>query len=355
MLNVLGEFDFFTKYSKISHFNRDLNSMKNQLIVIFLTIYLFFVVIKNSIILIIIDDNHEFKLKELGDYGYLIGGKGTRFMFDAAYLTFWTTIIVYLIQYQMSDNQWIFKINEIYQQIKTQSMEKSLKERTTKLIKLSKFITALSNILSFIMITAVYAMNFELSFIIVNGYFEMIFTTLVGCSLILRNIFISVFLCLKYIIVFNEINSEIIECFESLEMNSNDLKSYLNKHYKCCDSLKIANKVLKPIFITFIGGSLPGTCYCLYYFIYSTQSNYIDLMLEIVLTCFVIFALILSLMINMIDFEAKKALHFIHGFALINKDKYLAFQVFFLLNKLKIIIIFIFQLIFKLLNELISR
>ena len=39
-------------------------------------------------------------------------------------------------------------------------------------------------------------------------------------------------------------------------------------------------------------------------------------------------ALILSLMINMIDFEAKKALHVIHGFAILNKDKHINFQVF---------------------------
>ena len=58
LINIFKKFDFFTKYFKISHFNRDLNSMKNKIIVIFLTIYLCFVLIKNTIILILIDENH---------------------------------------------------------------------------------------------------------------------------------------------------------------------------------------------------------------------------------------------------------------------------------------------------------
>ena len=54
LTEVFKEFDFLTKYFKISHFNRDLNSMKNKTIVIFLTIYLCFVVIKN---LLTLDNN----------------------------------------------------------------------------------------------------------------------------------------------------------------------------------------------------------------------------------------------------------------------------------------------------------
>ena len=239
LINVFNEIDFLTKYFKISHFNRDLNSMKNKTIVIFLTIYYSFVVIKNSIILIIFDDNQENKLKELADFGYLIGGKDARFMFDIAFLTYWTTIIVYLIQYQLYDNQWIFKINEFYERIKTRSLERKLKDKTTMLIKLSKLVTLLTIILGIMVITAIHIINFRPSLFIINGYFEILFTSLFGCCLIFRNVFISVFLCLKYILIFNEINTEIIECFQSNEMNSNDLKLYFKKHYKCCDSLKL--------------------------------------------------------------------------------------------------------------------
>ena len=80
-MEIFKEFDSFTKYFKISHFNRDLNSVKNKTIVIFLTIYLCFVVIKNIFTLIIIDDNQHNQLIELGDVGYLFGGKGARFFF----------------------------------------------------------------------------------------------------------------------------------------------------------------------------------------------------------------------------------------------------------------------------------
>ena len=72
---IFKEFDFFTKYFKISHFNRDLNSMKNKTIVIFLIIYYSFVVIKYSLTLILIDVNQQNFLKELGDFGLFIRRK----------------------------------------------------------------------------------------------------------------------------------------------------------------------------------------------------------------------------------------------------------------------------------------
>ena len=89
------------------------------------------------------------KLMELADFGYFIGGKGARLMFDGGFITFWITTIIYLIHYQMSDNQWILKISEFYERIKTPSMERKLRAYSTLLIKLSKFVTLLTIFLGY--------------------------------------------------------------------------------------------------------------------------------------------------------------------------------------------------------------
>ena len=328
LINIFKEFDFFTKLFKISHFNRDLNSMKNKTIVIFLTIYLCFVIIKNSLFLILIDDNQDSILINLGDIGYLLTGKSARFILDLCQLTFWSTVLVYLIQYQIFDNQWILEINEIYEQIKTKSMDRRLKLKSTKIVKFFKLVNFSASVLMILFLTSIYVKKFIPSLSFVYGFLEITFCGLFGYQLVIRNIFISIFICQKYIIIFNEINNEIIECFDSMEMNSNDLKSYFNKYYKCCDSLKITNKFFEQFYIILLACFSPISCYSFYSFMFSNEYTYINLIMLIILLVFIILILYLSLMINMIDFEAKKGLHVIHAFAILNKDKQISFQVY---------------------------
>ena len=111
-------------------------------------------------------------------------------------------------------------------------------------------------------------------------------------------------------------------------MNSNDLKLYFNKYYKCCDSLKIANKYIKPLYFILMVDLSPIICYIIYYLIFARHNIYLDAMLTAIFICFIFLLLIMSIMISYIDIVSKKALHVIHGFAILNKDMSLVFQVF---------------------------
>ena len=327
LIQYFNDFDYSTKYLKISHFNRDSNSIKSKIIPIFLTIHLFLIISRNLVILLIIDDDQHDQLIELADPGYLFSGQSARFMLDLGLITFFINNLVYLIHYQMFDNQWILKINEIYEQIKTQSMDQRLRTKTKKLIRLLKLVTLLINVSLIISISVPHFLNIMPSFYFIYSYIELTIISLIGYNLIVRNIFILIFICQKYIIIFSEINKQIIQSFDSIEINTNVFKSYLNKHYECCESLKIANKYLKNIYVIFVVGYLPTSCYVLYFFFLGTKNTYVNLSVYFILITILLFALFLSLMINMIDFEAKKALHVIHVFALLNKDSQLTFQV----------------------------
>ena len=327
LMNIFKEFDFFTKYFKISHFNRDLNSMKNKIIVIFLTFYLCLAVIRNLIILIIINGNQHKLLIELGDAGYLLGGKDARFFIVLSQITYYITLIVILIQYQMFDNQWIFKINEIYEQIKTQSMDHKLKIMSTKIIKLFKLAIFSTNSVFIIAVITIYSYNFIQSLIYIYAFLEFTLLSLFGLHLVIRNIFILIFICQKYIIIFSEINTEIIESFHSIEMNSNDSKSYFNEYYKCCDSFETSKIILERNYSLLLGLLSPITCYDLYYVIFKNETTFMDLFIQSICLSVIVSALILTLMICWIDIESKKAFHFIHGFAILNKEKHISFQV----------------------------
>ena len=188
-------------------------------------------------------------------------------------------------------------------------MEQKLQLETTKLLTLLKFASLFGNILTMIVVNTIYIWNFKPSINYIYGYVEFTMTSLLGFQIIVRYIFISIFICQKYIIIFNEINTEIIECFNSFEKNSNDLKSYFNKYYKCCDSYEISNNILKRIYIVLLGCFSPVSCYCVYYLMYGNGNIYINLLILTVVIYFITFALILSIMISIIDIEAKKALH----------------------------------------------
>ena len=208
----------------------------------------------------------------------------------------------------MFDNQWIFKINEIYERIKTQSMDQKLQVRSTKIIHSFKICVISANFLLIIATSTIYWINFIPSISYIYGYIEFILTSLFGHHLVIRNIFISIFISQKYILIFNEINTEIIKSFESFEMNSNDLKSYFNKYYDCCDSLEISNQILKHLYLVLLACLSTGSCYGVFYFIYGNENSFFDLIIQIVFIIFTFLALLLTFMISRVDIEAKTAL-----------------------------------------------
>ena len=326
-IQMISDFDCFTSFWKVSNFYRESNSQKIKSIHKLITIYLCFTIIKTTVVLFTISEDQHSLLLIYGELSTVIANRDIRLrvMISSTAILYCLLILLLFIHYNNYENNWISRISEIYEQIKTQSMDRKLKSIANDLNKIHKYFCSLLMFTVFIFLTAIYLKNFNLNLVYIYHYFESLFLALFGYSLIFRSIFIILFLIQKYILIFNEINTQITNDFYS--MNSNNLNSFLINHYKNCDSLKIANKFIKTNFILLLASFSPMISYCLVYFIFAKINDTLIVMAEMIIFNYFTLILILSVYISFIDVEAKKALHAIHGFSFIVSDGNMIFQV----------------------------
>ena len=143
--------------------------------------------------------------------------------------------------------------------------------------------------------------------------------------LTVRSIFISVFICRKYILIFKYLNQNLNYCFETNDKKL--LKSLLRLHYKICESLNKTNHYLKTNFIIFIISWILIICFANYYSVFSKVNSNVILLALILVVSVDLLLLSLSILIARMDIEAMNGLQFIHGLALNINDKDLIFKV----------------------------
>ena len=130
---IIGKFDFNFYKFKCLHLAKYLSFKRlfNKL----LSIYIFLTIIKNIIILTTISDENNILLTEIGDLGSILAGSKIKIIINSGYIYFSILVFILRVYYQMTENQWILKINEIYEQIKTQSMDRIISKRAKFIIK----------------------------------------------------------------------------------------------------------------------------------------------------------------------------------------------------------------------------
>ena len=336
-----SEFDYFSKYFNIS-FKKRLNN-NFGLIYWFLLFYLIKLVIFELIIIFLIEDKNT--LINFGSFGCFIIENAydlTRLIFDLAPISFFTLVLWLLIEYRLDNNDWIIRINDLYNEIGFKFNGK-LFAKTVRIYKLMNLITISSAL--FIVNTLIYV-RLNYSTIHPVGFLlfvsKVYFGVVIGYTLIIRKVFIIFIILSNFIQVFSQINNSMKQI-----KNNNRIKHLIIIHFKVCDSLYYNNEYIKKfyIIIVFTFGQL--LCYILYYVLFARIEFHetISIFMLIIASIFISLLLYLSLKIAFIDFESKRGLHSIHGlvFKKINRNVKFLVNNLIIFNKINLILFKIFR------------
>ena len=121
LIEVFSLFDINYKYFIISVKNQ-LNRNYGHFCWLLFSICLFKLLINTFNLLIISDDDIE-GLKSFGSFGFVCGGKATRFMMDMTTVSFGILELIALYNYFNDKMQWLLKMSLIYEEIRTKHFD----------------------------------------------------------------------------------------------------------------------------------------------------------------------------------------------------------------------------------------
>ena len=329
LVEVLSEFDINVKYFKIS-VKKQLNR-NYGLIYWFLCLFSVYSVLINTFILILISDDDINSLKKYGSIGFKLGGKSSRLMLDISVDTFFC-LISYLFWINFLDKmQWLLKMSSIYEEIRTKHFDKYLMNLAKVLSFYMKYPSIMIILLGdFICFTLFYNkwnqfVEYPIGFMAVIVSIQ--FAAKFSLPLVLRQFVIIIFFCRMHCFLFKTNDKNFSKL--SKKYRKRNLKTYLLFHYKLCESVEEFQTFLRPMFVLITTTFCAVFCYMIYFNLKNSENenNSVMFLLNVAALIMLIFSLILSGVIAMIDIESKKGLHLIYGSALKLSNKELIFKV----------------------------
>jgi len=267
-----------------------------------------------------------------GDIGYYVGRNDTRITFNIIY-NIWSVIVLLLLTYYRFDgNEWFLNMSLIFDEIKTQSLNRSIDQILKKLLFFTKFATSciIFNTILFLfyVLFSNYSNLFNLDkncFLFIYISLEVVFNAGFGSIVICRAVAKYIFITKLSTLLFNDINKDFVEIMRN--GNSHYFKNCFIKYYKICDLVNESNKFLKIVYIIYSSAIITFSSYALYHIIFSNADNIFKLIIGFLGINYITILFALSLITGNIDNEAKKSLHVIHGYASYPNDSNIIFQV----------------------------
>src|ERR1700743_587760 len=136
IISMLSQFDVISRVYHIS-LARQLQH-KNTKLNYFLLIYTAFTTAYQITIFLLISDNETQLLAKYGSFGYYLDGANTQFMADMTAISMKCMTACFLTDYHFISKQWIHKVNDIYNELRTDKLDIYLLGLCRKLIILLK-------------------------------------------------------------------------------------------------------------------------------------------------------------------------------------------------------------------------
>ena len=331
IIDIISKYDIKSRFITVSIQNQFSRKFGKGFWIISI-IYLFVFTVDVIRILFFANENPV----KYGGIGYYFGDEKIWFITDLCSVSFNFLAISLLFLYRQDDNEWLINVNNFYNEIRDRNLDRNLIQSSNRFANICRILENII-IINQVIFIANWALKFNLVYEYPVSYFLSFlyasFGSFFALKLILRTVFICLFLSHKYIVLFAKLNKQFSEL--NIPEDSQLLVNLLIIHNMLSDSVLEMNTFLKPIYVLIMGLFSPIICYLIFMFLYSEIDYLFSCIIMFLVVNYSTLILTLSSLIALIDIECDRSLHSIHGFSLKIKDSQQIFQV--LIDKKKFI------------------